>query len=88
MAISEDFSPIYNEFCARKSVIRCDASEELDPFEVSGDMAGFVKATKRFDNGEKDAAQAIEELTKLLEKYYGTEYSLSREMRGPSFGRW
>ncbi len=88
MAISDEFRPIYNEFTAREVVIRLKAADELPPFEVMGDMAGFDSAMERFDNGDIDAAQAIEELTNLLEQYYGTEYSLPRDMRGPNSGRW
>ena len=88
MAISEKFRPIYNEFCARETVIRLKAPEELPPFVVMGDNEGLMFTKERFDNGEIDAAEAIEVLTQLLEKYYGAKYTLSREMRGPSRGRW
>ena len=88
MAISEEFQPIYNEFVARETVIRSDASAELPPFQIAGDIVGFRFIMTTFDNGEIDATQAIEELTQLLEKYYGTVYTLAREMRGPSWGRW
>ena len=66
MAISNAFRPVYNEFCARETVIRANSSDELPPFEVTGDMVGFRFVMTTFDNGEIDAARAAADVTSAI----------------------
>ena len=88
MRTIQDLTHVFDEKYAREAVLRNSAPQDKKsqvPFDIGGNRAAQKTIIDQALNSSISDAEALDQLTELLEIYYGVKYPLPNEMRGPNW---